>query len=340
MKDEIKTRCREGLPSIHHSAFIIHHSLPHPPAIEPITARVEAFGQLFVGINAKREVPVHTFGATLPLQGKVALGASPLFRVAATEAGNLRGAVYDTYTGSGWKVTDAALVPLNGVTVQAAEQGTQKTKSEVRRPVTVQVEVVGHVAVDHLDAVPAVGEAGVLRNIEDDRDGRIKPLILIRGCIGCIGRCLSSGLVCDCRCSRFCGGCRSCCCSTCMPFSISAGVGFIALFGVAVLNGIVMVSCINRMGEDGMTWREAVVAGIGRRRDEHGGRAAARVPDARFRTRGERDDGGRHAAAAPGSASPTTRASSTRSTGTTSPTPPRPGWSSSTPPVRSSAGWR
>lgn len=31
-----------------------------------------------------------------------------------------------------------------------------------------------------------------------------------------------------------------------MPFSISAGVGFIALFGVAVLNGIVLVSSINR----------------------------------------------------------------------------------------------
>ncbi|MFX5358959.1 efflux RND transporter permease subunit, partial [Acinetobacter baumannii] len=27
-----------------------------------------------------------------------------------------------------------------------------------------------------------------------------------------------------------------------MPFSISAGVGFIALFGVAVLNGIVMIT--------------------------------------------------------------------------------------------------
>ena len=32
-----------------------------------------------------------------------------------------------------------------------------------------------------------------------------------------------------------------------MPFSISAGVGFIALFGVAVLNAVVMVSCINRL---------------------------------------------------------------------------------------------
>jgi cobalt-zinc-cadmium resistance protein CzcA len=34
-----------------------------------------------------------------------------------------------------------------------------------------------------------------------------------------------------------------------MPFSISAGVGFIALFGVAVLNGVVMVSYINKLRE-------------------------------------------------------------------------------------------
>jgi cobalt-zinc-cadmium resistance protein CzcA len=32
-----------------------------------------------------------------------------------------------------------------------------------------------------------------------------------------------------------------------MPFSISAGVGFIALFGVAVLNGIVLIGEFNRL---------------------------------------------------------------------------------------------
>ena len=36
-----------------------------------------------------------------------------------------------------------------------------------------------------------------------------------------------------------------------MPFSISAGVGFIALFGVAVLNGIVLVGQMNQMQRDG-----------------------------------------------------------------------------------------
>lgn len=37
-----------------------------------------------------------------------------------------------------------------------------------------------------------------------------------------------------------------------MPFSISAGVGFIALFGVAVLNGIVLIAEFNRLAKDGV----------------------------------------------------------------------------------------
>jgi cobalt-zinc-cadmium resistance protein CzcA len=37
-----------------------------------------------------------------------------------------------------------------------------------------------------------------------------------------------------------------------MPFSISAGVGFIALSGVAVLNGLVLVSSIKRLRSEGM----------------------------------------------------------------------------------------
>jgi cobalt-zinc-cadmium resistance protein CzcA len=37
-----------------------------------------------------------------------------------------------------------------------------------------------------------------------------------------------------------------------MPFSISAGVGFIALFGVSVLNGIVLVGCFNQLKQEGL----------------------------------------------------------------------------------------
>jgi cobalt-zinc-cadmium resistance protein CzcA len=46
-----------------------------------------------------------------------------------------------------------------------------------------------------------------------------------------------------------------------MPFSISAGVGFIAPFGVAVLNGVVMVSYINRLRAEGKSVTDAVRQG-------------------------------------------------------------------------------
>lgn len=46
-----------------------------------------------------------------------------------------------------------------------------------------------------------------------------------------------------------------------MPFSISAGVGFIALFGVAVLNGVVMVSYFRELRERGLTVDDTVRQG-------------------------------------------------------------------------------
>ena len=46
-----------------------------------------------------------------------------------------------------------------------------------------------------------------------------------------------------------------------MPFSISAGVGFIALFGIAVLNGIVLLSCMRSLQVSGLTVRDSVVQG-------------------------------------------------------------------------------
>jgi cobalt-zinc-cadmium resistance protein CzcA len=46
-----------------------------------------------------------------------------------------------------------------------------------------------------------------------------------------------------------------------LPFSISAGIGFIALSGVAVLNGVMMVSYFNELRERGRTVRDAVMEG-------------------------------------------------------------------------------
>jgi len=46
-----------------------------------------------------------------------------------------------------------------------------------------------------------------------------------------------------------------------MPFSISAAVGFIALSGVAVLNGVVMISYFNQLRKEGHDVRSAVIEG-------------------------------------------------------------------------------
>jgi cobalt-zinc-cadmium resistance protein CzcA len=50
-----------------------------------------------------------------------------------------------------------------------------------------------------------------------------------------------------------------------MNLNLSASVGFIALFGVAMLNGVVLVSSINHLRDAGRSIREAVLAGAQRR---------------------------------------------------------------------------
>ncbi|MGM0625901.1 MAG: efflux RND transporter permease subunit, partial [Bacteroidota bacterium] len=46
-----------------------------------------------------------------------------------------------------------------------------------------------------------------------------------------------------------------------MYLSVSASIGFIALFGVAVLNGIVLISHLNELRSQGEGLREAVIDG-------------------------------------------------------------------------------
>lgn len=46
-----------------------------------------------------------------------------------------------------------------------------------------------------------------------------------------------------------------------MPFSMSAGVGFVAVSGVAVLNGIVLVTCINNLRNTGHSVFDATIEG-------------------------------------------------------------------------------
>jgi cobalt-zinc-cadmium resistance protein CzcA len=43
-----------------------------------------------------------------------------------------------------------------------------------------------------------------------------------------------------------------------MPFSVSAAIGFVALFGIAAMNGIMVLSCFNRLVEGGMEREQAL----------------------------------------------------------------------------------
>jgi cobalt-zinc-cadmium resistance protein CzcA len=46
-----------------------------------------------------------------------------------------------------------------------------------------------------------------------------------------------------------------------LTLNLSASVGFIALFGVAVLNGVVMIAAINQLRQEGLGLRQAVLYG-------------------------------------------------------------------------------
>lgn len=108
----------------------------------PISDRVDVVGRLFIGVGSKKPIPVHSMNAVLPLQGRVGLDRVVLYEVVAPEELNLRGAVYDEYTGSGWRVSAASAVPLVGTTVEAAQLGTPSSRVQVREAVRIDVTMV------------------------------------------------------------------------------------------------------------------------------------------------------------------------------------------------------
>ncbi|MDA0365897.1 MAG: transglutaminase-like domain-containing protein [Chloroflexi bacterium] len=111
----------------------------------PVTSRVDEFGRLFVGIGSKKPLAAHAFDGVFPLRGRLSLSDTVLMEISAPGPLNLRGAVYDEYTGSGWRVSSASSVPLLGTSVQAAEFGTPETRAQVRQAEAVEITVTAEV---------------------------------------------------------------------------------------------------------------------------------------------------------------------------------------------------
>jgi len=118
---------------------------PDMMSLEVAFAGLDGLSRVFIGVSANRDIPVHNFGEVLPLQGTVKLNDEPLMEVATDEIGNLRGAVYDQYTGAGWRISSAQTRPQIGTTVDAAQFGTPLTQAQLRQPIAVEITVIGPV---------------------------------------------------------------------------------------------------------------------------------------------------------------------------------------------------
>ena len=105
----------------------------------PFSQDSDTFTRLFSNIDSKKEVPLHTFGDTLPLQGKVVLSSRIVAQADFGEGSNMgrpiRGAVYDEYISGGWRAgarADANLGPLEEVTPASPQKAQFKDRQEIQ----------------------------------------------------------------------------------------------------------------------------------------------------------------------------------------------------------------
>lgn len=117
---------------------------------QPVTDRVDRFGQVFLGIDSKRGNLIHHFDNALPLQGRIKLEDEPMYRLTLSADDELRGGeflhvrstAFDEYTRAGWKLSEAERDALPGTTIEAASFGTPQTRTQLRRPIVTQIEVI------------------------------------------------------------------------------------------------------------------------------------------------------------------------------------------------------
>ncbi len=106
----------------------------------PFTSDNDQFVRLFSNIDAKKEVPLHSFGDTLPLQGRVVLGSRIAAQVEFGEDSNqgrpLRVKTYDEYTPGGWKSGSRADIELGPTEQVQSSNPNQKAAYKDRVDVT------------------------------------------------------------------------------------------------------------------------------------------------------------------------------------------------------------
>ncbi len=104
----------------------------------PFTGNSSAFGRLFHNVDSRKGGRLHTFGNFLAIQGDVKLGRKQLYEVKSGEPGLLRGASYDEYTGTGWKIGPRESQKIAGGTLAASSEAADY---EARQPTILEVTV-------------------------------------------------------------------------------------------------------------------------------------------------------------------------------------------------------
>jgi transglutaminase-like putative cysteine protease len=108
----------------------------------PFSGDSDTFTRLFSNIDSKKEVPLHSFGDSLPLQGKVVLSSKIVAQVDFGEGSNkgrpARAAVYDEYISGGWRMGQRQEVGLDPLAEPAAPNQ-QKAQFKDRETITMNV---------------------------------------------------------------------------------------------------------------------------------------------------------------------------------------------------------
>jgi transglutaminase-like putative cysteine protease len=105
----------------------------------PFSSESDLFTRLFSNIDSKREVPLHGFGDTLPLQGRVSLSSRIVAQADFGEGSSMgrpiRAAVYDEYISGGWRAGPRSSVdigPLEDVPTDSPERAQYKDRQEIQ----------------------------------------------------------------------------------------------------------------------------------------------------------------------------------------------------------------
>lgn len=110
--------------------------------LAPAVGRVEPLGRLFVGVGSKRDRGIHDFPDALPLQGDVVLTDTVLLKVTASEPAYLRLATFDTYSATGWRASHLETTAVPKTDLEVARGGTDESRTQFRKPVSIEVQVV------------------------------------------------------------------------------------------------------------------------------------------------------------------------------------------------------